>query len=315
MLRRGLAVDKTDVAAVTNVAEDHLGEFGVHDLDALAECKFVVARAAKHLVLNADDPVVRRHAEKLSQPITWFSLDARDPFVTEHVAAGGEACLLEWGRLVSKAGSQKLAFAEVAEVPIALGGAARYNIANALAAIGVAVRLGLHPRAIGEGLRSFESTPENNPGRLNEFSIGGARVIVDFAHNPHGIEALLETAAALPARRRLITIGQAGDRDDESIRQLAHSTWRAQPDRILIKAMTEYLRGREEGEVQAMLDTQLRELGAGDEHLGHTGSELETAQAALDWAKEGDLVLLIVHSQRDEVVGFLQSAAKGSAVG
>lgn len=309
MLRRGLAVERSDVAAVTNVAEDHLGEFGVHDLEALAECKFVVARAAERLVLNADDPTVRRRGKSLANPITWFSLDPADDFVGAHLAAGGSACLLERGRLVMRHGESKVALAEVAEIPIALGGAARYNLANALAAIGVADALGLNARAIGEGLRTFESTPEANPGRLNEFSIGGARFILDFAHNPHGIEALLDMAAALPARRRLVTIGQAGDREDEAILQLAASTWKARPERILIKAMTEYLRGREEGEVAGLLESELRRLGAGDEHLQHTGSELETAQSAIDWAEPGDLVLLIIHSHRDEVTAFLEQAA------
>jgi len=309
MLRRGLAVERSDVAAVTNVAEDHLGEFGVHDLDALAQCKFVVARAAQRLVLNADDPTVRRQAENLDKPITWFSLDPRDEFMLHHIAADGWSLVLERGRLVSLRGGTKVALAEVAEVPIALGGAARYNIANALAAIGVAEVLGLNARAIGEGLRTFESTPESNPGRLNEFSIGGARFILDFAHNPHGVEALLAMAAALPAKRRLVTIGQAGDRENDAIRDLAASTWQARPERVLIKAMTDYLRGREEGEIPRLLEDELRRLGARDENLAHTGSELETAQAAIEWAESGDLVLLIIHSHREEVTSLLEQAA------
>jgi len=306
MLRRGLAVERTDVAAVLNVAEDHLGEFGVHDLDALARCKFIVDRAAQRLVLNADDPVVRRHGEGTRRPIIWFSLHPDDPFVIAHLAAGGDACLLERGRLVLHRRGRRLAMAEVAEVPLTLGGAARYNIANALAAVAVAAELGLQPKAIGAGLRRFESTPETNPGRLNEFSIDGARVIVDFAHNPHGVTALLETAAALPAERRLVTIGQAGDRDDASILQLARATWSAGPDRVLVKAMSEYLRGRQEGETQSMIEAELRTLGADDSHLVRTGDELDTARTALAWARPGDLILLIVHSHRDEVVAYLQ---------
>ena len=309
MLRRGLAIERTDVAVVTNVAEDHLGEFGVHDLDALAECKFVVARAAQRLVLNADDPTVRRRGVALGHPVTWFSLDPEDDLIVAHLATGGSACVLERGRLVLCQGATKVPMAEVAEVPIALGGASRYNIANALAAIGLAAALGLKARAIGEGLRGFVSTPVTNPGRLNEFAIGGARFILDFAHNPHGVEALLEMAAALPAKRRLVTIGQAGDRDDDSILKLAAATWKARPDRILIKEMTDYLRGREPGEIPRLIEQELRRLGAGDEVLAHTDSEAETAQAAIDWAEPGDLVMLVVHSHRDEVTALLERAA------
>ncbi len=70
--------------------------------------------------------------------------------------------------------------------------------------------------------------------------------------------------------------------------------------------MSQYLRGREEGEIPAMLESELRRLGAGDEQLAHTGSELEAVEAALDWAEPGDLLLLITHSDREAVVGFLQ---------
>jgi UDP-N-acetylmuramyl tripeptide synthase len=314
MLRRGLAVERSDVALVTNVAEDHLGEFGVHDLDALAECKFIVGRAARHLVLNADDPVVRRHGARQTVPITWFTTDPQDEFVLSHVAAGGTACLLERGRLVRVSEGRKHALLEIADVPITLGGAARHNTENALAAIGVAFQLGLGARAIIDGLRGFESTPEENPGRLNEFRIGGARFIVDFAHNPHGVEALLRMAAALPARRRLVTLGQAGDRDDDAIRALARSTWSARPDRVLIKAMTEYLRGREADEIPTILEAELRAAGATDEHIMHTGSELDTAKRAVDWARDGDLVLLITHADRDSVVAYLREKAAATEV-
>ncbi len=309
MLRRGLAVAATDVACVTNVAEDHLGEFGVHDLDALAECKFVVARAARRLVLNADDPVVRRHGATVSQPVTWFTLEPAAPHVAELRQSAAALCRLEWGRVVWEEGGEKVAIAEVADLPVTLGGAARHNVANVLAATAVARHLGIAVGAIADGLRSFESTPEDNPGRLNQFEIGGARVIVDFAHNPHGVRALIEMAARLPAQRRLLTIGQAGDRDDASIRELARATWSAQPDLVLVKELHDYLRGRAEGEIPALIEAELRACGAGDHQLARTGSELETVRRALEWAGEGDLVLLIVHSDRDEVVGYLEAAA------
>ena len=89
-----MAVTRVDVAVVTNVAEDHLGELGVHALADLTEVKFVVRRAADHLVLNADDPEVRRKGATLADPITWVSLDASDALIREHLAAGGTALLL-----------------------------------------------------------------------------------------------------------------------------------------------------------------------------------------------------------------------------
>ena len=85
------------------------------------------------------------------------------------------------------------------------------------------------------------------PGSRQPWEVGGARVIVDFAHNPHGLAALAGMVAAMPARRRGVVIGQAGDRDDATIAEFARATWTMRPDRVFIKEMEKYLRGREPG--------------------------------------------------------------------
>ena len=75
--------------------------------------------------------------------------------------------------------------------------------------------------SIAAGLREFQSDPESNPGRGNVFELGGVTAIVDFAHNAHGMRAFLKMANAMPAARRLITLGMAGDRTDHEIREFA----------------------------------------------------------------------------------------------
>lgn len=307
MLRRGLAVERADVALVTNVAEDHLGESGVYDLDELARAKLIVAKAAGRLVLNADDPLLARHGPKLGSPITWFTLDSDHRLVEEHRARGGLACRLMGRQIVADRGLETLPVLSVDSIPTTLGGAARHNVANAMAAVGVALALDLPMAAIREGLTRFESSPGDNPGRLNVFNLGGVTAIVDFAHNPHGVEALLEMAAALPANRRLITTGQAGDRDDASIRLLAARIAEARPDRVLVKRLDEYRRGRPEGEVQAMIVEGLLEGGLPAERIGQPDSEMAAIRQALAWASEGDLLLLITHSTRSGVLSYLES--------
>src|SRR5262249_27776357 len=142
----------------------------------------------------------------------------------------------------------------VADVPITFGGAARHNVANALAAIGVAAALGLPDTAIRAGLTSFDSDPGTNPGRANVWKLGTLTAIVDFAHNPHGLTALAQMAAAMPAQRRGLVIGQAGDRDDAAIREFARAAWAMNPDHVFIKEMEIYLRGREPGVVPDMIE-------------------------------------------------------------
>ncbi len=312
MLRRGLGIERADVAIITNVAEDHLGEWGIHDLDELVETKFIVEKGTSHLVLNADDAKLRARVDREGQAsdISWFSCQA-EPEVDANVETGGETAILDGDQLVlvsrggdrlPPSGETREIVATLDQVPMTLGGAARHNIQNALGAICIARRLGLSIEAIRRGLESFDSSAEENPGRLNRFDLGGAVAIVDFAHNPHGVAALMEMAAALPAKRRLVVIGQAGDRDDEAIRELPRMAWRARPDRVIVKELRKYLRGRALGEIPAMMEDELRRLGATDDAIEHADSELEAVEQALRWAREGDLLLLIAHEERQAVL-------------
>ena len=302
MLRRGLGVERADVAIITNVAEDHLGEWGIHDLDELVETKFIVARGTRRLVLNADDPKLRARPDREGLRRSWFSLDAAPLEIQTNVETGDETAILEDGALVVVNHEGRQVVAPLDRVPMTLGGAARHNVHNALGAILVARRLGLPLEAIRKGLERFDSSADENPGRLNRFDLGGVTAIVDFAHNPHGVEALMHMAAALPAKRRLVLIGQAGDRDDDSIRELPRIAWQARPDRVILKELGKHLRGRPAGEIPALMADELRRLGAPEDAIGHAGSELEAIEQALRWAQPGDLLLLISHEDREAVL-------------
>jgi cyanophycin synthetase len=312
ILRRGLGVPRARAALVTNVAEDHLGEFGIFDLPSLADAKMVVAKvvdAEGRMVLNADDALLLERGQRLSPPVIWFTMDPGNAAVTQHLAQGSEAVLLDGDRLVYARGRERQKVCEVSEAPITMGGSARHNVANALGAIGVAVAMGLPMDAIRRGLRVFANTPVFNPGRANVWNFDGVTAIVDFAHNPHGLLALAELSASLAAERRALVIGQAGDREDEAIRELARAGWAARPDRVFIKEMESHLRGRDRGAVPELIESELRRLGARREALSRHDSELEAVRAALAWARRGDLLLLISHSQRDEVIGLIEEMA------
>lgn len=315
LLRRGLAVDRADAALVTNIAADHLGEFGIHDLPTLAAAKLVVTRAVGprgRIVLNADDPELVAAAGGLRSPILWLSLDPENPLVLRALESGGEACFREGGSLVLVRGGERTEVATVDKVPITFGGAARHNVANALAAIAMASAIGVPADAMAKGLRRFGTRPEDNPGRANVFERDGFRVLVDYAHNPHGLAALREIARSLPAERRLMLLGQAGDRDEEAIRDLARAALPFEPDRIILKDLPEMLRGRRPGETPAILEDELRRQGFPAERIEHAGSELEGVRKALAEARPGDLLILLVHTQREEVMEAL-TAPPGSS--
>ncbi|TDJ54688.1 MAG: Mur ligase [Gemmatimonadetes bacterium] len=308
MLRRGLALPRADVALITNVAEDHLGEFGVATLEGLAQVKLIVTRvvpAEGRVVLNADDALLVEGGRHVTAPVIWYSLHGSTPFIAAHRAAGGEAVVLEDGNVVRYRGDQRVAVLPVDRIPITMRGTARYNISNVLGVVGAAGALEIADDAIARALERFRPSRRDNPGRLNVFDLGGATVIVDFAHNPHGVRALGEMARAMPAARRLFLVGQAGDRDDDSILDLARAVWSMAPDCVVVKEMPKYLRGRELGVVPAMIERELAAAGAPPEAIIRAESELAGVRAALEWARVGDLVLLTAHENRTEMLDLM----------
>lgn len=330
MLRRGLAVSRADAAIVTNVRVDHFGEYGIDDLHALGEAKLMLARTLRPggtLVLNADDATLRDLAPTVRRDITlvWFTLDPSQPFVHERRRAGEVIWSVVDGafaRLPAGAtepprpagGSTSTWDASrpllpVAESPITLGGAARHNIANALGAIALASALELPRQAVIAALATFGANATDNPGRLVCHALEDTTAIVDFAHNPDGLAALLSATASLPAARRLLVLGQAGDRGDESLRELAECVADARVDFVVLKEMTEYLRGRELGEVPGVLHDSLRARGWSDDRITHADEEIEAVRMALRLAQAGDLLLLTVHSDPDAVNTLLEQLA------
>ena len=252
---RGMGYESNDASVLTNVSSDHLDLHGIHTLPELAEVKATVARITKPdgwAVLNGDDPLVTAVARRVRARVALFSTDRADggsPTIRRHVAAGGRAYLLRQGWLVEIQGSKVTRIAEAARIPITIGGLARHNVANALAAAGGARGLGATIEEVRHGLLDFRPSAERSPGRLNLFRLGQRLVIVDFAHNEAGIAAILDVAEGLAAggagRTAPITaiIGTAGDRPDDTLRGIGRiAAQRAQ--RVAIKETREYLRGR-----------------------------------------------------------------------
>ena len=322
LLRRGVPLHRANAAAVTNVAADHLGEYGITDVPNLAEAKLSVAQTLRpggRLALNADDAELAARgaavARRRGAELAWFSLSPGTEPLAAHVAGGGTAAYLDGDTLViSKGahGAERKEVIRIADFPLAYGGAARHNVANALAAILLADALELPIRAIREGLAAVGTSPADNPGRANRIALGnGATVLLDYAHNPHGFEALRPLALSLPAKRRILLFGQAGDRNDDAIRDLAAAALRLSPDLVIVKEMPSMLRGRQPGEIPAILEAELRRLGFHE--IRQVETELAGVELALQLAEAEDLLILLVHTHRKEALERIAAAEGGSA--
>lgn len=294
LLRRGLGVARADAALITNIAADHLGDFGSQNLDELLEIKWIVSRAVQdsgNLILNADDNLLRKKSSTFDGEIVWFSLDPENATIRACIDDGGLVFVLDGDELTKIDNGSRELICRSHEIPITLGGAARHNVANALAAAALTWCLGLPLTHIRAGLMNMAQN--ENPGRCNVYDLQGYKVLLDFAHNPAAMHALFDMAQSLPAKRRVLCFGQAGDRPDDLIREMTRDAWAIGLDRVIVSELATYHRGREHGDVFAVIQDELLKCGAATEQIEHVDEEIDALSAALAWAKPGDLVIML----------------------
>jgi UDP-N-acetylmuramyl tripeptide synthase len=301
ILRRGLAVARADVAVVTSIAADHFGEYGVHDLEALAQVKLAVARAIGReglLVVNADDALLARLAPSAGKPTGWFAADWNAPLLAAGRGAGGATAGPQDGRLLLGWQGHEHDLGAVAAMPLAAGGHSQFNVANLAAAALGAAGLGVAPETIAAVYARFGADPADNAGRLMRYELGGITLIVDFAHNPAALAGLADFAQHLRAGGRLaLLLGQAGNRVDADIDRLAAVAAAARPDYVVVKELASYLRGREAGEVPGLLKRALARAGVAPGALAEAPDEDHAVRSALAWARAGDVLVLPLHSR------------------
>ena len=320
ILRRGIAISRADTAVVTNVSSDHFGEYGIHDLEGLADAKLAVAAVVAPdglLVLNADDPLLCAQAAGLAQrfgacpPVGWFALDANQPALRQARSRGATTCGVREGRLFMSRGSTEHDLGLVSSMPLSMSGIAAYNVANMAAAALAAATLGISPATIAAVFARFGSNLADNPGRMMLFNVGGAKVLIDYAHNPDGLRGFLKVAAHLRgATGRLgMLLGHAGNRQDADIEALAQAAAEFRPDLVVVKENEAHLRGRAAGEIPRLIRAELKRLGLPDSALPIRDSELDAARCALDWARPGDVLALPVHSAnaRPAIVALVEN--------
>ena len=322
---RGVGYESNDASVLTNVSSDHLDLQGIHTLPELAEVKSTICRMTKPdgwVVLNADDPLVLAMRRRTRARVALFTLDGdRSAPVRRHLARRGRAYLVRRGEIGEAEGRTWRPIAGLRDIPIALGGLARHNVANALAAAGGARALGATIDQVADGLVDFRPSSDTSPGRLNVYRKNGRVVIVDFAHNEAGVNAVIDVAAGIAAgaagrtaasRTAPITIiiGTAGDRPDDTLRGMGRIAAR-RAERVAIKETLHYLRGRtRESVVGELLDGIVAGGGRRDE-IPIYESETEALRkeaigdGPVDPAGAPRVIVLLCHEDRPGVMQLL----------
>jgi len=314
ILRRGLPLRRARVALVTNIASDHLGQYGVNTLAALTETKFAVARTLADdgmLVANADDEQICKYLASASargRNLCWFSLDKSNPQIQRQISLRLPCCFTDKQHLHYFDGQSVIDICAIDDIPMTLNGAALHNVYNALGAIGVSMAMGYTAQTISAGLQKFHSDASDNPGRTNHFLLAsGARVIVDFAHNEHGVNAIVDTVGRMPARNKWALFGSAGDRSDEHMAAIARGICSIRPDHIVITELEHYLRGRKVREVSRIMKQACLRSGIAEDRIHLLDSPLAGVSFALQRMEAEDLGLFLVLSERDEIIQYLKA--------
>ena len=296
LLLRGAAYESNDVSVFLNISADHLSLQGVETLETLAEVKSVVIRVTQPdglVVLNADDPLVLSQRAHVRAPVLLFSQRSECMTVREHTASGGQALVRDGDRIALLRGDERIELVTLAEAPMTFNGAARHMVENALAASGAALGLGCSVAEIADGLRTFRSDMRSNAGRLNVFRLDGRTIVVDYAHNESGLEALLDFVSALtPGAPVLAIIGTAGDRLDDVFVNLGRIAGR-RAERVYIKGNPKYLRERPGDEPLALMEAGLAAEDASGKHAGVYEGELAALVAAIGDSQPGDAIAIM----------------------
>jgi cyanophycin synthetase len=293
ILRAGLGFHNCDVAVVTNVAEDHLGLQGIDTITKLARVKAVATQTVfpeGYVVLNADDDLVYNMHKDVDCKIAFFSLSEDNPRIKQHCAKGGLAAIYEHGYVTILKGEWKIRVEKVTNIPLTFSGKAEFNIANVLAATLAAYVRDFKTEDIRIALQTFVPSPAMTPGRMNMFHFRNFTIMLDYAHNTHGIKAIGKFVHSINAPLKVGIVAAVGDRRDEDIIAVGEESARIF-DEIIIR-QDKNLRGRTEEDMIALMTRGIKNVDP-DKKVTIFRKEAEAIDHAMATAQKDSFIVVI----------------------
>ena len=274
----GLALDRLadvafDVGVLTQLAEDHLDFHGSIEAYRAAKLR-LFERLAGMAVLNADDPEYARFAEASSAPVLSYALDGADADLTARRIDN-----------VGDGSSFELVTPDVSlQAQLRLPG--RFNVANALAAFGAVIALGLDPYMASVGI---SQTP-GVPGRMERVLTSPFGVVVDYAHTGDALANVLELLRELTDGRLIAVFGAAGERPHERRTGMAEAAARHADYAVLTE---EDSRSEPADEIIDEIARAMSAAGAEEGRRFERVPDRASAIArAIALAEQGDVVLI-----------------------
>ena len=299
ILRSGLGFDRCDIAVVTNVAADHLGLGGIDTMSGLANVKAVVPQSVFRdgvSVLNADNEWTAEMSRTARGEIIFFSMDEENPVIRDHIRSKGRAVVLRNTRhgemLTIIEHRRDTSLLLVSQIPATFDGRNRANVANALAASAAALGADVQLEAIRQALRTFSSSYFQTPGRFNLLEFDGRRILMDYCHNAHGLEMMVDFVQRMTPKRAIALIAMPGDRSNDDISRFGELAGRSF-DRVIIREDVN-TRGRDRGEVAGLLKEAVIRGGLPDSSIDLVLEEEKAVEKLVGEAERDDFVVLLV---------------------
>jgi cyanophycin synthetase len=292
ILRSGLGFPHCDIAIITNIAADHLGLKGINTVEDLARVKSIVAESVHpegYAILNADDDLVYDMRKNVQCKVALFSMDENNPRIVKHCAKGGLAAIYEEGYITVKKGDWKIRVEKAINVPLTFRGKAAFNIANCLPTVLASFIRGFKIEDIRIALQTFIPSPAQTPGRMNMFRFKNFDLMLDFAHNPAGFEAIGKFLENIEATEKVGIIAGVGDRRDEDIIELGRLAANMF-DKVIIR-QDKHLRGRSEENLIELMQRGILQADPNKE-IKIIPNESEAIQYAVDNAKKDSFIVI-----------------------
>jgi cyanophycin synthetase len=310
ILRAGLGFSECDIAIVTNIAADHLGLKGIDTVEDMARVKSVVPRSVKksgYAILNADDELVFKMKKDLECNIALFSLDEKNPKIIAHCNEGGLAAIVENGFVTICKGNWKIRVDKVINIPLTFSGKAIFNIQNILPAVLAGFIQGFKIEDMRLALETFIPSPTQTPGRMNLFRFKDYQVMVDYAHNTAGFQAISKFLEKIDASPKIGIIAGVGDRRDEDIISLGRIAG-GMFDEVIIR-QDKNLRGRSEKDIIDLMLSGIYENDA-KKKVTVIASEKEAIDFAIKNAVRGSFITIcsdVVPDALEQIMKFKEA--------
>jgi len=313
ILRAGLGFHNCDIAIVTNIAEDHLGLQDIDTIEQLTRVKAVVPASVLpdgYAILNADNKYAVSMAKECVCNIAYFSMNENNPIIKEHINKGGLAAVYENGYVTICKGTWKIRIEKAVNIPLTFGGRATYNIANVLPTLLAGFIRNFKIEDMRVALQTFIPGPAQTPGRMNIFRFKNFELMVDYAHNTSGFEAIGEMLSKIDANHVGVIAGVGDRRDEDTIglgRQAAKMF-----DEIVIR-QDKNLRGRTEDEIIELIKRGIREVDP-NKKVTSFKRESDAIDFAIKNARKGTFLTIcsdVVPAALDQILALKEAEDKG----